>query len=60
LRIELVTPPPPPKQVSMTFPRDDAWAIIAALREYADRNKRAVHREDWIKWASDLDELVRR
>jgi hypothetical protein len=48
-------PPPPPVQFSLVFTRDEGWAIVAALRDYADRHPSAARADDWLQWAKDLD-----
>lgn len=52
--------PPNARQISLTFPQDQGWAIVAALREYADRHPDAQHREDWRNWAEALDKELRK
>lgn len=60
MKITTMQPPPPPREIVMTFSIDDGWAIVAALREYVDRHQGAVHRDEWRQWAKDLDDELRR
>ena len=59
MRIERVRPQPPPTQFSMTFSMNDGWAVIAALKEYAERHPQAAEREQWKAWAAELDKTMR-
>ena len=59
MKIERYLPPPPKRQFTMIFNQDESWAIIAALREYAEHHPQASCREEWLRWASELDKQVR-
>lgn len=59
MKIRVVPPPRVRAEISLTFSTDEGWAIVAALREYADNHPDAVHREEWRKWASDLYDRMR-
>lgn len=61
MKIASIAPnPPPPREITMSFPQGEGWAIVAALREYADRNPRAVNESHWREWAKALDRELRR
>jgi hypothetical protein len=59
MKIERVIPQPQP-EFTMTFSRDDGWAIVAALSYYAEKHVGAVERDEWKQWAADLDKELRR
>lgn len=59
MRIREFQPPAPPKQIEMTFERNDGWAIVAALAEYAERHPGAAEQEKWKRWARELDDVLR-
>ena len=59
LRIERVVPTPPP-EIRMSFAVGDGWAIVAALAEYAERHPGAAQVQEWKRWASELDAVLRR
>ena len=59
MRIRRTIPQPPP-EFTMTFSRDDGWAIVMALRDAYLTYKSAVERDEWKKWADDLDKELRR
>jgi hypothetical protein len=46
---------PPPVEFTMTFGRDDGWAIVMALRDAVRKYTEAVDRDEWNRWANDLD-----
>lgn len=60
MKIETAVPVPPPREIRMTFPAHEGWAIMAALREYADLHPGAVHAENWREWAFKLDKELRK
>jgi len=60
MKIERHAPEPPPPEFTMTFTRDDGWAIVAALAEYADAHSGARDRDTWKRWAKELDCELRR
>jgi hypothetical protein len=59
MKIESFTPQVP-RQIRMEFDRNDGWAIIAAINEYAEKYPQAVEVEKWKRWASDLDKELRK
>lgn len=59
MRITAQIPQPPPKEIVMTFPKAEGWAIAAALAEYAERHPEAVRAALWNEWATRLDEILR-
>lgn len=59
MKIERVAPPPPPREFALTFTRDEGWAIVGALKEYAVSHRGAVHADTWSRWADELDAKLR-
>jgi hypothetical protein len=59
MKVERVIPRPPP-EFTMTFSKDEGWAIVAALREYSDKHPQAMDRDEWREWADVLDKELRR
>jgi hypothetical protein len=60
MRVDRVTPRPPPDEFRLTFSRDDGWTIVAALKLYADTQPLAANNEHWKRWTADLDKELRR
>jgi hypothetical protein len=60
VKITLVTPQPPPREVCMTFPMHQGWAIVSALDLWAKKHPTAQNVDLWRTWAKELDELLRR
>ena len=60
MRIESVSPPPPPREIRMAFPVGEGWAIVAALQEYVHKHPDAVYAERWMAWVRELDAELRR
>lgn len=59
MKIEREPVAPPPKIV-MTFSADEGWVVAASLKMFAHDHPNAVHRADWLAWAKELDEELRR
>lgn len=51
---------PPPREITMTFPANEGWAVLAALNDWIERNPGAVDRDKWRKWAIDLERELKR
>jgi hypothetical protein len=47
MKIDRAQPPPPPCEITMTFPVQEGWAIVAALKEWAERHPNAADVEMW-------------
>jgi hypothetical protein len=60
LKIASVQAPPPPREISMTFSSGEGWAVVAALREYADHHAGAADVAKWNEWATALDRELHR
>lgn len=52
--------PSPPPEITMNFSFNDGWAVLAALRFYAENHPHAADRAEWFQWADDLDKELRR
>lgn len=59
MKIARVIPPAAPV-FSLTFSRDEGWAIVMALSDAYEKYPVAAEREDWKAWAQDLDKELRR
>lgn len=59
MKIARVIPPAEPK-FSLTFSRDEGWAIAMALWDAYTRYPEALDREQWKSWASELNAELRR
>jgi hypothetical protein len=44
----------------MTFTVGEGWAIVAALRTYAELNPQAAREAQWRDWAATLEEELRK
>lgn len=62
VRITRTIPPAvqPPAEFTMTFSQDEGWALRMALLDAHAKYVDAADREDWKKWAQELDGLLRR
>ena len=60
MKITLVSPPPPPKEIKMEFPVDEGWAIVAALHDYVHAHPNAAEVNRWREWFVALDAELRR
>jgi hypothetical protein len=47
-------------EFSLTFSRDDGWALVMALKDAYTKYPEAADREQWKQWAEDLDKELRR
>jgi hypothetical protein len=52
--------PEPPTHIRMSFPLDEGWAVVAALKDYAEQHPDAAGVDKWAKWAQTLDAELRR
>ncbi len=59
MKIRRVQPPAPPPVFLLEISDGEGWAVVAALREYAERHPHAVEVEAWRSWAKDLDRKLR-
>jgi hypothetical protein len=59
MKIETYQPPKPPKVYRLEFSREDGWAVVAALADFARKNPNANNSELWRDWANELDRLLR-
>lgn len=51
--------PVPPKLFSLTFTRDEGWAITMALGDAYKKYSQAQDRDKWLTWAKELDKELR-
>jgi hypothetical protein len=59
MRIERFIPTPAPS-FTMTFTREEGWALVAALSDWADKHPDAASLDEWKQWATDLTRELRR
>lgn len=59
MKITKVMPLPPPSTVKIECTKDEAMVLYAALTDFINQHKQAAHREEWIKWAKELNNLVK-
>jgi hypothetical protein len=59
MRIEKFIPVPSP-EYQLIFSKDEGWTIAMALRDAYNKYPDAVDRAHWLKWANELDSLLRR
>lgn len=59
MRIETLSPIPPPRVISMSFEAREGWVIVAALRLYAEVHQGAQNAAQWEDWAAVLDAELR-
>jgi hypothetical protein len=43
----------------MTFPHSEGWAVVAALRDYADAHPEAADAKAWRAWSKELERELR-
>jgi len=57
--LRLPPPAPPPPGYGLEFSRDEGWVIVAALADYAATHPDAAERDEWRRWAKELDRELR-